>query len=66
MLPVKCLGFESNTARCKRQTLIHIFQVLRVATMRSMRFCIFYLYQVPTRDQMHIASTGGVKLQPSL
>ena len=63
---MKCLGFVSNTARCKRQTLIHVFQVLRVTTVRSMRFCIFYLYQALIGDQIHIASTGGVKLQPSL
>ena len=63
---MKCLGFVSNTIRCIRQTLIHVFQVLRVTTVRSMRFCIFYLYQAPIGDQIRIASTGGVKLQPSL
>ena len=64
--PAKRLGFESNTARYKSKTLIYIFQVLRVSPMRSMRFYNLLTLQAPTRDQIHIASTGGVKLLPKL
>ena len=64
--PAKRLRFQSNTTKYKRKTLKHIFQVLRVTLVRSVRFCTFQLYQAPTGDQIHIASTGGVKLQPSL
>ena len=64
--PVKCLGFESNTTRHKREIIIHIFQVLRVTPVRFVRFCNLLTLQAPTRDQIHIASIGGIKLLPSL
>ena len=59
---MKHLRFESNTTKYKRKTLIPVCQVLRVTLVRSVRFCTFYLYQAPTRDQIYDASTGGVKL----
>ena len=34
--------------------------------MRSVRFCNLLTLQVPTGDQIHLASNGGVKLLPNL
>ena len=44
------------------KTLIHVFQILRVTPIRFVRFCNLQTLQVPTEDQIHIASTSGVKL----
>ena len=37
----KHLGFESNTTKYKRKTQIHIFLVLKVTLVRSVKFCTF-------------------------
>ena len=64
--PTKCLGIESNTTRYKRKILLHFFQVLRVTSVRSVRFCNLLTLQSPTKDQIHIASIDGIKLLLSL
>ena len=63
---MKRLGFESNTTRHKTKTLIHIFPIMRVNPVRFVRFYNLLTLQAPTRDQIHIVSTGGVKFLPSL
>ena len=62
----KHLGFEFNIARYKKKTLIHVFQALRVTLVRFVRFCNLLNLQAPIEDQIHIASTDGVKLLASL
>ena len=58
--------FESSTDRYKRKNLIHVFQVLRVTYVRCVKFRNLLILQTSTGNQIHIASTGGVKLLPSL
>ena len=50
----KRLGFESNTARYKRKTLIHVSEVLWVTPMRFVRFCNLLSQQVFTEKKIQI------------
>ena len=62
---MKRLGFESNTARYKSKTLIHVFQDLWVTPVRSVRFYNLLTQQASTEDKINTTSTSREKLLKS-